>query len=179
MAEPILAPTVADTLAAIDRGADDLAGCGAQIPGAWLALTDALTARLRAALAAGSFADYREHEALARRLYAAGRNACWALARAATDIKIQHAWQRAALGHERLLRAFATGWPRLQPMRNPRLPMEYNGLAGTPKRPLITGEGESYLLVLLQDPLGLAAADARTGLVAVPAGVFLSGTFGA
>lgn len=177
MPEPNLTPTAEQTKTALTTALAALQGGSAPLPTAWKVLVTALTTTLQTALGAGTTTDYPSHRDLAIRLYRAGRNACMALAHASTDMDSRYAWQAAGSSHQALLNAVTTGWPRTQTLRNPALPLEYNNLPTTPKRPLINGLGESLLATLLQDPLGVTPTQAQSGLVGIPAAVYLSGTF--
>lgn len=173
MAEPDLTPAVATTTLRIDADLAALAASG-NLPIAWVTIITELLTRLRTALVADTIESAQAaQEDLACRLLVAGRNACWTEARTASDLRVGHAWQVAASLHQDLRNALTLGWPRRQTWRNPALPIEVNHLPDDPVAPYLTDLGEQYLAILLQDPLGITATQARAALATLPATINL------
>lgn len=173
MGAPILQPTTTQTAAALTNAASTLAGTTTAIPAPWVTLMAGTWTRLSAILLAGTFADHDDEAELAIRLARAGCHACMVAAREASESAIYPAMV-AGNAHRHSWTALAIGWPNRRTTRT-NLPIELANVRSAERRALTTGDAERYIAILLQDPLGLSWASAKTAMTAIPAGAFTGG----
>ena len=114
---------------------------------------------------------------LTLQLLKAGRHACWTIATLYNETPgtLMCDWQTAASWHHSAMTALHAGWQRRLPAGiNRALPLDANQIVLEPLAVRVTDSADRWLRQLARDPLDLSASEASTGLLAIPAGVWIS-----
>jgi hypothetical protein len=147
------------------------------LPEPWRVLIQRLLPESAAAVSRNDVYNDRDQAILplALRLLLAGRHACWVLARYETPGLTQINWQTIAYWHHAALVALQVGWQRRLPVGiNRALTLETNAMNLAPLAVRVTDNADRWLIRLASDPLDLTSSEARLGLQAIPAGVWVS-----
>jgi hypothetical protein len=149
----------------------------ALLPEPWRVLIQRLLPECAAAVRRNDVYNDRDQAILplALRLLLAGRHAAWTLAYFEAPGLTQVNWQTIAYWHHAALVALQAGWQRRLPVGiNRALTLEANTMNLAPLAVRVTDNADRWLIRLARDPLDLTASEARLGLQAIPAGVWVS-----
>lgn len=152
-------------------------GAATLLPEPWRVLMQRLLPDCAAAVTRNDGYNDRDQAILplALRLLKAGRHAAWALGTLETPGVNQVNWQVIARWHHNALVAIQAGWQRRLPVGiNRALTLEANQMTPIPPAVRVTDNADRWLTRLASDPLDLTASEARLGLNAIPAGVWIS-----
>ena len=147
------------------------------LPEPWRVLIARLIPECAAAVTRNDVYNDRDQAILplALRLLLAGRHAAWALGYVETPGVNQVNWQTIARWHHNALVAIQAGWQRRLPVGiNRALTLEANQMTLAPLAVRVTDNADRWLIRLASDPLDLTTSEARLGLNAIPAGVWVS-----
>lgn len=154
-----------------------LPAVGTVLPEPWRVLITRLMPECAAAIARNDVYNDRDQAILplAIRLLLAGRHAAWALSYAEPPGLTQVDWQMIAHWHHNALVAIEAGWQRRLPVGiNRALTREANQMTLAPLAVRVTDNADRWLIRLGSDPLDLTVSEARLGLNAIPAGVWIA-----
>ncbi len=149
------------------------------LPDPWRVLMARLIPECAAAINRNDVYNDRDQAILplALRLLNSGRHAAWTVARLYSESAgtTMCDWQVVAAWHHNAMIALHAGWQRRLPTGiNRALTLETNAMNLAPLAVRVTVNADHWLTRLARDPLDLTASEARLGLQAIPAGVWIS-----